>query len=347
MTQRTPHETGRVQLSGSKYGPIEVVLCTFNGEKYIREQVESILQQRLKPGRLSIYDDCSRDRTRDIMEEMMRTNDSGVEMVMHVNSETLGYVRNFEQGIRNATFKYVALSDQDDIWNSDKLEVLLSAFDEETGIVFSNALLVDEHAVSIHHTLWEVIRLTKKRQAAFRSRDEVQQLLLQQNFVTGAALMMRTELATLLPSFPIATSHDYWMAIIVAELSRLKPVERTLYKYRQHAMNIIGQRPHTLPRRIVNALQNAETRYQRELETYAQIALALEEHENLYEASVRFEEKAAFLRDRMEAINAGFRGSMSLAQMLLAGKYRRFCRAATAMFVKDVCLQWSRWLRRT
>jgi hypothetical protein len=339
-------QTENPRPSRSTHAPIEVVLCTFNGEEYIREQVDSILRQRLRPARLSIYDDASTDRTRECIAEIMRANISGVDMVLHVNQVNLGYVKNFEHGIRNATFKYVALCDQDDIWHEDKLEALLAAFDDETGLVFSNALLVDAHAASLHHTLWGVIRLTRKRQSAFRNPGEARDLLLQQNYVTGAALMMRKELATLLPPFPVATAHDYWIAVVSCELSRLKPVDRVLYKYRQHSRNVIGQSPHGLSQRVFNALRNADTRYQVELRTYAQIALALEGHAGLEDARKRFEEKTKFLQDRVQAISSGLRGSVSLARMLLAGKYRRFCRTGAAMFMKDLCVQLSRCLRK-
>jgi hypothetical protein len=325
-----------------KNAHVEVVLCSFNGEKYIAEQVESILQQTLRPARLSIYDDASTDRTREILQEMVRRNGSGVEIVLHVNPSNLGYVRNFERGIRNATLDYIALCDQDDIWDSDKLEVLASAFEPEAGVVFSNALLVDADAASLHHTLWDVIRLTPKRQAAFRSRRDARQLLLQQNYVTGAALMMRRELAALLPPFPTATAHDYWIAIVVCELSNLKPVDQVLYKYRQHSRNVIGQSPYSLSQRVVKALQNADERYRTELQTYEQIAMALEGHASLREAHRLFQQKAGFLRERVEAVHSGFRGSVRLARLLLQGSYGRFCRTGAAMFAKDVMVQFSR-----
>lgn len=345
MTRSLLNETAALRSTGSTLAPIEVVLCTFNGEKYVHEQIESILKQKLKPARLSIYDDASTDRTREAIQEIMRTNRSGIDMVLHVQRENLGYVRNFEHGIRNASLEYIALCDQDDIWDQDKLGVLLAAFDDETGVVFSNALLVDAHSASLRHTLWEVIRLTRKRQTAFGNPDETRQLLLQQNYVTGAALMMRKDLALLLPPFPVATPHDYWIAIISSEISRLKPVDRVLYKYRQHARNAIGQNPYSLSQRVVNALRNADKRYRMEVQTYEQIAIALEGQASLHDARDRFEAKARFLRDRIEAVNSGLRGSVSLARMLLAGKYRRFCRTGAAMFVKDVCVQFSRCLR--
>lgn len=317
---------------------IEVVLCAFNGEAYIRQQVESILRQSLKPARLSIYDDGSTDRTTQVVEDIIRGNDSGVEVVLHRNPSNLGYVKNFEQGIRNATLEFIALSDQDDLWESDKLEVLLAAFDEDTGIVFSDALLVDQHGASLQHTLWQAIRLTGPRQASFRARATARRLLVQQSFVTGAALVLRASLVPRLPPFPPASPHDYWIAIVAAELSSLKPVDRALYRYRQHPKNVMGQGRWDVPQRVAKTFRNAQARYAAELRTYEEIAHALQGHADLALALDEFRAKAEFLRARRDAVAAGLRGLPRLMRLLVAGQYRSFCRVGNAMFVLDACM---------
>jgi glycosyltransferase involved in cell wall biosynthesis len=327
--------------------PVEVVLCAFNGEPYIRQQVESILGQSLKPARLSIYDDGSTDRTTDIVDEIVRGNDSGVEIVLHRNPRNLGYVKNFEQGIRNATQEFIALSDQDDLWDNDKLEVLLSAFDADTGIVFSDALLVDQHGASLEHTLWQGIRLTPARQACFGRRAAARRLLLQQSFVTGAALVMRASLVPRLPPFPAASPHDYWIAIVAAELSALKPVDRTLYRYRQHPKNVMGQGRWDVLQRVRKTFRNAQARYADELRTYEQIAQALQADPDLALAHGEFRAKADFLRARRDAVAAGLRGVPKLLRLLVGGQYRSFCRVSNAMFVLDACMVLGRPLRRT
>jgi hypothetical protein len=327
--------------------PIEVVLCAFNGEKYIRQQVESILQQSARPARLSIYDDGSTDRTTQVVEEIIGGDTGGVEVVLHRNPDNLGYVKNFEQGIRNASHDFIALSDQDDIWERDKLEVLMSAFDEDTGIVFSDALLVDQHGASLHHTLWQAIRLTPQRQARFGRRAQARKLLVQQSFVTGAALVMRSALVPRLPPFPPAAPHDYWIAIVAAELSSLKPVDRPLYRYRQHPDNVMGQGRWNLLHRVAKTFRGAQARYADELRTYGQIAEALEGQAELGLARDEFRAKAEFLRARRDAVAAGVRGLPRLLRLLLGGQYRFFCRVSHAMFVLDACMVLSRTLPRT
>jgi glycosyltransferase involved in cell wall biosynthesis len=333
------------QVSAAGPAPIEVVLCAYNGDKYIRQQVESILGQSLKPARLSIYDDGSADGTMQVVEEIARNNDSGVEMILHRNARNLGYVRNFEQAIRNATLEFIALCDQDDVWERDKLEVLFAEFDDHTGVVFSDALLVDHRAASLDHTLWQAIRLTRKRQASFRNPPEARRLLLQQSFVTGAALIMRRSLAARIPPFPAAAPHDYWIAIVASELSVLKPVDRVLYKYRQHPENAMGQGEWSIARRALKLLRMAEARYADELHTYEQIAQALEGRAELEPARERFRAKAEFLRERHDAVQSGVRGLPRLLHMLVRREYRRFCRVAEAMFVLDAWMALSGTVR--
>ncbi|GAB3770521.1 hypothetical protein GCM10028796_37620 [Ramlibacter monticola] len=346
MRQTQDNGAGQPEMR-TRPAPVEVVLCAYNGEKYIREQVASILRQTLKPARLSVYDDGSSDGTPEILADLARRNGSDVEIVLHRNSRNLGYVRNFEQGIRQAECEFIALSDQDDIWEENKLEVLLASFDEGTGVVFSDALLVDEAAASLGHTLWESIRLSPARRARFGRRSELVHLMLQQSFVTGAAMVLRRSVADALPAFPATAPHDYWIAIVASEISSVKPVDRVLYKYRQHASNVMGQRKHDPLRKALQILRTAEARYQGELRTYEQIALALQGRPGLEAACERFRAKAGFLRARQDAIAAGWRGLPRLVRMLFAGQYRTFCVLNRVIFLQDACILIDRALRRS
>src|SRR4030067_269521 len=96
---------------------IGVVLCTYNGEKYLREQLDSILCQTRAPDQILILDDCSNDRTIEIIENFLK-KDGRIRLIR--NETNLGYARNFEKGISLCETDFIALSDQDDIWFNDK-----------------------------------------------------------------------------------------------------------------------------------------------------------------------------------------------------------------------------------
>lgn len=101
---------------------ISVVVCTFNGEKYIIEQLQSIYQQTTMPDEVIIQDDCSTDRTRELIEKFIRNHNLQNEWTLICNKENMGWKKNFMNAISKASGDLIFLSDQDDIWYLDKIE---------------------------------------------------------------------------------------------------------------------------------------------------------------------------------------------------------------------------------
>jgi glycosyltransferase involved in cell wall biosynthesis len=102
---------------------IGVAMCTYNGEKFVAEQIESILAQTLPPVLIHVFDDGSADRTLEILQEFAEKHP---QIKVFRNEERLGYNKNFEQAIASLETDYIAVSDQDDIWRADKLEIMLN-----------------------------------------------------------------------------------------------------------------------------------------------------------------------------------------------------------------------------
>ena len=103
---------------------ISVAICTFNGEKFLQEQINSILEQTLKVDEIVICDDCSTDNTWDILKDYKTNNPSLFQI--HRNEINLKSNKNFEKAIGLCTGCYIFLSDQDDIWKNDKVEKTLA-----------------------------------------------------------------------------------------------------------------------------------------------------------------------------------------------------------------------------
>ena len=97
---------------------VSVVMCTYNGEKYVREQIESILNQTYKPYELIIQDDCSTDSTFDIITEYTNADNR---IKSFQNESNFGFNRNFKSAIMKATGDYIAMADQDDVWFAEKI----------------------------------------------------------------------------------------------------------------------------------------------------------------------------------------------------------------------------------
>lgn len=135
-------------IQPDKIVKVSVVMATYNGEKYIREQIDSILAQTYPIYEIIIQDDCSTDRTAEIIKEYSRR----IPFIhFETNDTNIGFNQNFKKAVFRSTGEYVALSDQDDIWFDDKLSKQVSAIKEHTmcycyhlrGVSLSSSHIVD------------------------------------------------------------------------------------------------------------------------------------------------------------------------------------------------------------
>jgi len=231
---------------------ISVALCTHNGGRYVREQVESILRQTVPVSEIVLSDDASTDNTVAIVEAAVAG--SGVPLVVLRNSPALGVVANFEQAAAACTGELIALSDQDDVWHDDKLERIVAAFRPEVALVHSDAALVDGQLAPLPSTLLESLEATAAERRELvdgRSFDT----FLRRNLVTGATAVLRRSLLEPARPFPPSWVHDEWLAVIAAATSRTALVDAQLVDYRQHGGNQIGAVKPTLRYKIGKLLE--------------------------------------------------------------------------------------------
>jgi len=218
---------------------LSVAMCTYNGAAYLSEQLESLATQTRLPDEVVICDDSSTDnQTREIVETFSRRAPFPVRLF--VNKHNLGSKRSFELAIRRCRGEIIFLSDQDDVWRKDKLAVIEHTFSSSprTGLVFSDAEIVDEHLVELGG-LWtnfdDAGRTDIEKQNVFKA-------LLRRNLVTGATLAFRPNLRRLVLPIPTDTifQHDAWIALIIAAVARVTFISEPLIKYRQHPGQQIG-----------------------------------------------------------------------------------------------------------
>lgn len=122
---------------------VSVAMCTYNGEKYIEEQLNSILHQT-KIDEIIICDDGSKDKTLEICNEILKS--SNVEYTLKLN-KNLGFAKNFYQAITLCSGDIIFFCDQDDIWKENKIDLMCQVFnnDPDTLLVFSNAYITNEN----------------------------------------------------------------------------------------------------------------------------------------------------------------------------------------------------------
>ena len=211
----------------SDYPLVSVVIATYNGQRFIADQIDSILNQTYKNLEIIAIDDCSTDNTVEILNSYL-PKDERIKLI--VNESNLGYVKNFEKGLKVCAGKYIAPSDQDDIWMKEKIEVLLGKM-ESHEIVYSNSELIDSHGESLHKKLSDIKRLL--------SFDDCLTYAIG-NTAPGHAMLVTKELVNRCYPFPTMIPHDYWLGFVATCTGPIKFVDIPLVKYRQHTQNVFG-----------------------------------------------------------------------------------------------------------
>ena len=221
---------------------VSVVLCTYNGERFLQEQLLSIACQTLPPMELVVCDDGSTDNTLSILRQFAAS--AAFPVRIHCNSERLGSTANFQQGVKLARGELLALCDQDDVWKADKLDRLTRVLeDDSVGGVFTDASLIDEAGQLLDGSLWSRGHLPPESQQQF-VQDPVG-LLLKQDVATGATMMFRRCVRDLYGEIPPEWVHDGWltwmMTLHADRVGRLEPLTDRVTTYRVHQGQQTGQ----------------------------------------------------------------------------------------------------------
>jgi glycosyltransferase involved in cell wall biosynthesis len=217
-------------------------MCTYNGGEFLEEQLRSIMAQTRPPDELVICDDGSTDETLAIVARCASTTKVAVEIKR--NSSRLGPSANFAQAMSLCRGEIIVLSDQDDVWRPDKLQVLAEVLkaNPDAGYAFSDAGVIDGKGRVIHRSLWERVKFDLVRRAAF-SRGPAAQVraLLKGNVVTGATMALPGHMCRRLLPTPELWIHDEWIAFSSGVMGiRGVPVPEPLIQYRQHEKQAIG-----------------------------------------------------------------------------------------------------------
>jgi glycosyl transferase family 2 len=220
---------------------VSVALAARNGEWFLLDQLESIAAQRPQPFELVISDDNSSDETVRVAQRFAERAPFRVKVYSQHDSGGLN--SNFARAIWSCRGDVIALSDQDDVWAPDKLSRMVSVFGKSpnVGAVFSDAELVDESLVSLGQTLWDNVGFTRSERRKF-FRGQALEVLVRRNIVAGFTLAFRSSFKSLLLPIPNFGFYDYWIAVLVAAVSELRPIPSPLVQYRQHQSNTTGAR---------------------------------------------------------------------------------------------------------
>lgn len=214
---------------------VDILMCTYNGEAFIEEQIQSILNQTHKDFRLIIVDDISKDRTVEIIQKMMQL-DNRIEL--HQNPKNLGYFNNFLSGLDYVTSEYLFFADQDDVWVDNKLEVQLADLmqeDESVLMNFSNSYLLYDEVDS------DSTYLTKRDADKIKTYYSSSIELALRNIVSGHTILIRS---SQIPAIKERMSKlndkkelyfDYILTLILLDFGKIKYINQSFVYFRQHA----------------------------------------------------------------------------------------------------------------
>lgn len=243
---------------------ISVVLCSCNGEKYIAEQIKSIIYQTHPPDELIICDDKSDDETVKIIIKLLE--EIHIYYKVFCNSERLGVAKNFLKGLKESSGDYVFCSDQDDVWKQDKIEIFLKCIEKShKDLYFSDGLLVDSKGNSLGISLWESLHFDSKE----FSSEKAKKLLLKRLFVTGSAMAVSNKLIESIDIIPNGWLHDGWFSVVAVHNKSIEAINLSTFYYRQHENNVIGSAEKRIISRFIrwkkNILAHEKMRHERYL----------------------------------------------------------------------------------
>lgn len=322
-------------------------MCTYNGARYLREQLDSIAAQTRPPDELVVCDDRSTDRTTDIVRDFASSATFPVRLF--VNTENLGSTKNFERAVSLCEGDAIALADQDDVWHPSKLRRLEDALTQSprAGLVFTDAEVVDERLAPLGFTLWQRINFSEEEKSRI-SRGEGFDVLLEHNVVTGATMAFRSEFRPLV--LPIPTEgrliHDGWIALLVAAVAELVFVSEPLIKYRQHEAQQLGavkaghfeHKRATFAELIEAAQQTRGGDYLRELNWLEPFCARLAEQGGAYrsrKAVIRLNGRLAHLRARASLPQSRLARVPIALKELFTMRYHQHSRGVLS-FAKDL-----------
>jgi glycosyltransferase involved in cell wall biosynthesis len=206
---------------------VSIVIATFNGERFLHQQLDSIIKQTYNNIEVIAVDDCSTDNTVSILKEYASQFSN---FTVVVNDKTLGYQKNFEKGFLLANGKFIAPCDQDDIWLPTKIEILTKHIGDHA-IAYCNSAFIDSSGNELDEKMSDARTLTNFNSPIMYAIGAS---------APGHAMLIAKNVTLAAMPFPTLISHDTWLGFVATFESSLKFVDEVLVLYRRHDRNVFG-----------------------------------------------------------------------------------------------------------
>ena len=259
---------------------VSILLAVYKpNEKWLIEQLISLNEQSYNNLELIVYDDCPEHP---VDEELFNRNITNFSFKIIRGTENKGSNIAFEELTKTGNGEYFAYCDQDDIWEKDKIQLMIDKFkDTDVTLVCSDLSIIDENSRKTHKSIQDI-----RKRIVYKSGYGLAKDLLISNFVTGCAMMVRKDIALKATPFLDELVHDQWIAIIAALSGKIEFIDKTLVRYRQHSSNQTG---------ILKDIFDKESYYEKRINdfynryvAYKKRLVGFKELENYIENSIKW-----------------------------------------------------------
>jgi len=255
---------------------ISILMATYNGESYLAQQIDSLLKQTYKNFILYINDDCSTDKSLQVAQQYSEKHPDKIQVTQNENNT--GHAKhNFIKMMATYKDEYIMLSDQDDVWLPNKIEITLTKMKElENKHSTATPILVHTDLTVVDQDL-KVINPSYRQATSRKYGRTGENQVLTLNNASGCTLMYNRAMAKLLVHKPkFCEVHDWWLQIVAAYLGKIGHVDEPTVLYRQHGNNSIGAKDtRTLTYKIRQLLNSSHIK-SRINSTYPQATSLLE-----------------------------------------------------------------------
>tara|TARA_B110000240_G_C13501732_1_gene454171 strand:- start:215 stop:1177 length:963 start_codon:yes stop_codon:yes gene_type:complete len=295
-----------------QYENVSVALATYNGEKYLKDQLDSIYRQTINNIEVVVVDDFSNDNTLSIL----KSYNKKYGLKYFVNNATLGVTKNFEKAISLCQGEFILLSDQDDIWRNDKIEILLKNIGKNS-LIYSNADIIDENNCSKNDS-------AKARNYIYgidSSNQNFYKYAVLNSFVLGCTIMFRQSLLkSVVPILDTTRNHDWFITCIAHQNGGVKYLDKKLTLYRHHKGNYSRNNLHLSFYKALCQFFSKEFVETRRLKILEQNAIL-----NYFKENNIFSSKdEVFLNDMLKFTKSYLNSIIHLRAFLLAVKYHKY-----------------------
>lgn len=200
---------------------VSIALCTYNGAKYLSQQLDTLVDQTYSNIEIIVVDDCSNDATFNILTGYALKYP---QFKIYKNETNLGFAGNFERAVTLCNSDLIALCDQDDLWHPQKIELQVDAIKDNV-FVYHDSEFINEDGSTMNKKMSDIMNL-------YRGGEP--EVFLFFNCVSGHSILMRKRLLDEALPLKKGYFHDWWLAYVATNIGKIDFIPQCLVQYRQH-----------------------------------------------------------------------------------------------------------------